>query len=104
MDALAAAAHPGWTVTNLQVHWPMLRILNPFIGQEPVMGALPGLYAATGPDVKGGDYYGPNGWFELRGSPTKVQSSDLSHDRTIAARLWKVSEELTGVKYSWTTG
>jgi NAD(P)-dependent dehydrogenase (short-subunit alcohol dehydrogenase family) len=104
MDALAAAAHPGWTVTNLQVHWPMLRILNPFIGQEPTMGSLPGLYAATGPDVKGGDYYGPNGWFELRGSPTKVQSSDLSHDRTIAARLWKVSEELTGVKYSWTTG
>jgi len=62
-DALAVAAHPGWTVTNLQVHWPMLQFLNPFIGQQPEMGALPSLYAATAPDVQGSEYYGPNaGW------------------------------------------
>jgi NAD(P)-dependent dehydrogenase (short-subunit alcohol dehydrogenase family) len=64
VDTIAAAAHPGWTVTNLQVHWRMLRVLNPFIGQKPEMGALPALYAATAPDVQGGDYYGPGGWLE----------------------------------------
>ena len=38
-------------------------------GQKPKMGALPTLYAATAPDVQGGDYYGPSGWRELRGYP-----------------------------------
>jgi NAD(P)-dependent dehydrogenase (short-subunit alcohol dehydrogenase family) len=99
IDALSVAAHPGWTVTNLQVHWRMLQVLNPFIGQEPVMGALPALYAATAPDVQGGDYYGPRGWQELRGHPTRVKSNDSSHDMAVAARLWNVSEALTGVRY-----
>ncbi len=98
-DALAVAAHPGWTTTNLQVHWWMFRILNPFLGQKPEMGALPALYAATAPDVQGGDYYGPGGWIEARGYPIKVQSNERSHDMVVAARLWTVSEELTGVRY-----
>ena len=101
VDTIAAAAHPGWTVTGLQVHWQMVRALNPFIGQKPEMGALPALYAATAPDVQGGDYYGPDGWLELRGHPTKVQSSDKSHDAAVAAKLWVVSEGLTGVRYRW---
>jgi NAD(P)-dependent dehydrogenase (short-subunit alcohol dehydrogenase family) len=99
VDAIAAAAHPGWTATNLQAHWRMVRVLNPFIAQQPKMGALPTLYAATAPDVRGGDYYGPAGWQELRGYPTRVRSSDRSYDTTVAAKLWTVSEELTGVRY-----
>ena len=99
VDAIAVAAHPGWTATNLQAHWRMVRILNPFIAQQPKMGALPTLYAATAPDVRGGDYYGPRGWQELRGHPTKVQSSARSHDTAVAAKLWAISEELTGVRY-----
>jgi len=100
VGAIAVAAHPGWTATNLQVHWRMLQVLNPLIGQKPAIGALPVLYAATAPDVQAGDYYGPDGWFELRGHPTKVHSSERSHDMAVAATLWKVSEELTGVRYS----
>jgi len=96
---LAAAAHPGWTVTNLQVHWRMLQILNPLIGQQPVIGALPTLFAATAPDVDGGDYYGPDGWLALRGHPIKVKSSERSYDLAVAAKLWAFSEELTGVRY-----
>lgn len=98
VKAMAVAAHPGWTATNLQAHWRMLRVLNPFIAQQPKMGALPALYAATAPDVQGGDYYGPRGWQELRGYPTRVRSSESSHDPAVAARLWAVSEELTGVR------
>jgi NAD(P)-dependent dehydrogenase (short-subunit alcohol dehydrogenase family) len=99
VDAIAVAAHPGWTATNLQVHWRIIRMLNPFIAQKPEMGALPTLYAATAPDVQGGDYYGPRGWHELRGYPTKVQSSDSSNDTAVAAKLWTISEELTSVRY-----
>lgn len=100
VDAIAAAAHPGWTAgTNLAVHWRMVRLLNPFIGQKPSMGALPTLYAATAPDVQGGDYYGPGGWQGLRGYPTRVRSSDRSYDPAVAAKLWTISEELTGLRY-----
>lgn len=101
VDTVAVAAHPGWTATNLQAHWRMVRVLNPFIGQKPKMGALPTLYAATAPGVQGGDYYGPRGWQELRGYPTKVESSKSSYDTAVAAKLWTVSEELTGVRYHW---
>jgi NAD(P)-dependent dehydrogenase (short-subunit alcohol dehydrogenase family) len=99
VDAIAVAAHPGWTATNLQAHWRMARLLNPFLAQKPEMGALPTLYAATAPQVQGGEYFGPAGWQELRGYPARVRSSDRSHDRAVAARLWSVSEELTGVRY-----
>jgi hypothetical protein len=64
------------------------------------MGALPTLYAATAPDVRGGDYYGPGGFMEMVGSPKKVSSNARSHDEAVAARLWAVSEEMTGVTYS----
>jgi NAD(P)-dependent dehydrogenase (short-subunit alcohol dehydrogenase family) len=101
VDAIAAAVHPGWTATNLPVHDRMVRILTPFIGQKPEMGALPTLYAATAPDAQGGSYYGPRGWGGLRGSPTRARSSDRSYDADVAARLWTVSEELTGVRYRW---
>jgi len=61
------------------------------------MGALPQLRAATAADVRGGDYYGPDRFFEQRGHPVKVQSNSASHDEEVAGRLWTVSEELTGV-------
>lgn len=99
VDTIAAAAHPGWTATNLQAHWRMLRILNPLMAQGPKMGALPILYAATAPDVPGGSCYGPDGWQELKGYPTRVQSSRSSYDEAVAAKLWTISEELTGVQY-----
>lgn len=101
VDALAAAAHPGWTATSLPIHRPMVRMLNPLIGQKPEMGALPALYAATAPDVQGGSYYGPRSWGGLRGYPAKARPSDRSHDAAVAASLWAVSEGLTGVRYHW---
>lgn len=100
LDAIAVAAHPGWTTTNLQQH-TRLRILNPIFAQDPEMGALPTLYAATSPDVRGGDYYGPDGFFEMRGHPTKVEPIDRSKDEADAKKLWEVSEELTGISFNW---
>jgi NAD(P)-dependent dehydrogenase (short-subunit alcohol dehydrogenase family) len=98
-ETLSVAAHPGWTATNLQKHAGVFRFLNPFLAQDPPMGALPTLYAATGPDVNGGDYFGPGGFLEARGYPKEVQSHGRSYDEDVAARLWEVSEELTDVRY-----
>lgn len=98
-DAIAVAAHPGWTRTELAVHWRMVRVLSRLIGQTPEMGALPALYAATAADVQGGDYYGPDGWIGVRGYPAKSSSSSSSYDLETATRLWSLSEELTGVRY-----
>ena len=63
------------------------------------MGALPTLRAATDPTVEGGQYFGPDGFFEQRGHPKLVKSSAQSHDAELQRRLWTVSEELTGVRF-----
>jgi hypothetical protein len=65
------------------------------------MGALPTLRAAVDPEAKGGQYYGPGGFREMRGYPVLVQSNGASHNLEDAKRLWEVSEELTGVTYNW---
>lgn len=96
---IAVAVHPGWTRTNLQRHAIYFKILNPILGQNVKMGALPTLYAATSRDVRGGEYFGPGGWKELRGYPKKVESSEESLDLEIAKRLWAVSEEMTDVHF-----
>jgi NAD(P)-dependent dehydrogenase (short-subunit alcohol dehydrogenase family) len=99
-QTLAAAAHPGWTSTNLQQHSLMARVGNRFLAQSPPMGALPTLYAATALDVRPSGYYGPMGLMEMRGYPQEVESNDRSRDETVAERLWGVSEELTGIRYA----
>jgi len=71
----------------------------PLVAQNPAMGALPTLRAATDPAVLGGQHYGPDGLGQTRGYPTIVGSSKKSHDVDRQRRLWTVSEELTGVTY-----
>ena len=99
-DTMAVAAHPGWTATNLQQNSGVIRFFNRFLAQTPDMGALPTLRAATAPDVRGGDYYGPSKRMEMVGYPVKVASNGRSHDAAVAAELWTVSEEMTGVQYN----
>jgi NAD(P)-dependent dehydrogenase (short-subunit alcohol dehydrogenase family) len=108
-DAISVAAHPGWAATNLQRRGPEMRgsrlrklamgLANRLLAQGSEQGALPQLYAATAPDVVGGAYYGPDGFMEMRGAPTRVESSDRSHDRDAARRLWEYSESATDVSY-----
>jgi NAD(P)-dependent dehydrogenase (short-subunit alcohol dehydrogenase family) len=98
----SVAAHPGYAATELQSHTESVqdRVMvlgNRLIAQNADFGALPTLYAATMPDVSGGDYYGPDGLGELRGHPTRVGSSRASRDETVAAKLWELATELTGV-------
>jgi NAD(P)-dependent dehydrogenase (short-subunit alcohol dehydrogenase family) len=101
---IAVAAHPGGSFTQQFHHAPMLirplvNLIAPRVLNSPQMGALSPLRAATAADVRGGDYYGPDGFRDVRGYPKLAQSSDLSHDEKLQRRLWEVSEELTGVRY-----
>jgi NAD(P)-dependent dehydrogenase (short-subunit alcohol dehydrogenase family) len=100
---IAAAAHPGGSNTELMRNLPPLvarvsAVIEPLF-QDPAMGALPSLRAATDPAVVGGQYFGPDGFAQTRGYPKVVGSSRKSHDVDRQRRLWAVSEELTGVVY-----
>ena len=98
VQALAAAAHPGWTGTDLLRFSRVLQWLSSFLAMSPLQGALPTLYAATAPDVQPGGYYGPDGFAQISGYPGQVRSSSASRDSTVAARLWTVSEELVSLQ------
>ncbi len=100
----ALAAHPGWAATNLQgrtenvVQNTLLAVANRIIAQSDAMGALPTLYAAT-QDLPGDSYVGPDGFSESRGHPKLVGRSSTARDPKTALRLWRLSQELTGVSF-----
>lgn len=100
----SVAAHPGYAATNLQSagpRTPLARTVMPvaslLFAQSAAMGALPILYAATVPDLPGGSFVGPGGPGESRGHPVLVTAGRTAYDSELAARLWDVSEQLTGV-------
>ncbi|AWT51917.1 SDR family NAD(P)-dependent oxidoreductase [Mycolicibacterium smegmatis] len=101
---ISVAAHPGLSNTELMRHIPGTGLpgyhqIASLFSNSPLMGALATLRAATDPGVKGGQYYGPDGFREVRGHPKLVKSSSQSRDPELQRRLWAVSEELTGVSY-----
>ena len=94
------AAHPGWTATDLQRTSWIIRTLNPLLAMSAADGALPTLRAATDPDARGGSYWGPSGFQELRGRPVPARIPKRAIDREVAVRLWEASESLTGVRFA----
>jgi NAD(P)-dependent dehydrogenase (short-subunit alcohol dehydrogenase family) len=101
---LSVAVHPGISVTNIagpgsDVKSRFMRLFGRFMFQSDEMGALPTLYAATAPEVEGGQYIGPGGRGEIGGYPKVVQPKPQALNEADGRRLWQVSEELTGVVY-----
>jgi len=96
---LVIAAHPGWTKTELDRHNRLVGIISSIVGQKVDKGILPTLRAATDPTANSGDYFGPDGFREIRGNPIKVESNAKSHDKNSAKKLWELSEKLTGIKF-----
>ena len=99
---VALAAHPGISNTELMRHIPgggsaLFSKAAGLVTNSPFTGALATLRAATDPAAQGGQYYGPDGFRELKGHPVLVTSSRRSHDVSVQERLWTVSEQLTGV-------
>jgi len=111
LDVISVGAHPGYARTNLQLSGPrsggttlaarILAAATRVLAQSAERGAVPVLYAATAREVQGGQYYGPNGLGEQRGRhPKLVAFSAAARDQAAAARLWSVSEALTGVRFA----
>ena len=103
---LSVAAHPGFAATGFVAAIGLPRAVAAVIdagigvfGQDAARGALPGLYAATMPDVAGGQYWGPDGFREIKGDPALAAISPHALDQAVWQRLWTVSEQLTGVRY-----
>ncbi|HVV21760.1 MAG TPA: oxidoreductase [Pseudonocardiaceae bacterium] len=110
-DVSSIAAHPGYTDTKLIANMagarnpgPLANVIefvgglgNKLIAQSAAAGALPALYATTMPDAHGGEYYGPDGLFELYGHPRLVRPPRLATDSDLAARLWERTAALSGV-------
>jgi NAD(P)-dependent dehydrogenase (short-subunit alcohol dehydrogenase family) len=106
-QTIALGSHPGVVSTDLfrtrsklnqTLISPRLRIFNFWFAQGVQMGALPTLRAAADPSARGGEFYGPRRRFDT-GYPARVESSARSHNVADQARLWEVSEQLTGVSY-----
>ena len=95
--ARVTAAHPGWTATDLQRTASFAQFFNPMFAMKPPDGALPTLRAAVDPDAASGSYWGPSGFFELRGSPAPARIPARARDEAVASRLFDVSEELVGL-------
>ena len=96
-------AHPGFSSTNLTstdraADW-MSRHVIAWMFQDARAGAAPQLLAATSPEVRGGAYWGPGGFQELKGSPAPARIARQGADAEVAARLWDVSQELTGFPF-----
>ncbi|ABC62547.1 oxidoreductase [Erythrobacter litoralis] len=97
----AYAAHPGIAETELMRHLGPLALMGKVVGvflNSAKDGALPALQAATWPDAEPGGYYGPYGLGEISGPRSgRAIASRTARDPLLAARLWEISVELTGV-------
>jgi len=105
-NLISTASHPGWARTDLFANGPGFGLISvvsqfaaPLFSQPPESGALPTLFAATSPQAEGGGYYGPNGLYELRGPPAPARIMPQARDKAAAAKLWDVSQQLTGVSF-----
>jgi len=105
INSIAVAAHPGVSSTNLfqyiedKMIYKIFKPLMLTFMQSQDMGALPQIRASVDLNVKGGEYYGPNGFNEMKGKPVRVQSNAASHNLEDARKLWEVSEKITGVSF-----
>lgn len=106
-DIRSIVAHPGGGLDGASprrdgVNEPsaLARVLArlPFPAiQGKDRGAWAAVRAAVDPDAVGGQYYGPaHGGI---GRPMLVPPAKVSRDPQLGARLWTLSEELTGVTF-----
>jgi len=104
--AASLAAHPGLSDTDLQATsvtetggglvQRFFHGLAHSTGMSAADGALPQLRAATDPDAKGGEFYGPR--FVNNGPPVRRPILRRVGLDSAIETLWQVSERETGVQ------
>ncbi|MET4638024.1 oxidoreductase [Mycetocola sp. 2940] len=103
-SVVATAAHPGMAATNLNSSSTNValnlfaKVVVALFAQKAIDGAATTLFAATAPMPAAG-YAGPSKRGGFAGPPVLVDRSTDASDRVVAARLWAVSEELTGTTF-----
>ena len=99
-NIFSLAAHPGIAKTNLfsaqkpkpnPIETFSMELFSP-IFQSAEMGALPQLFAATSPEARGGDHYGPK--FNFRGYPKLSPTSPFAINKVEREILWVKSLEI----------
>jgi hypothetical protein len=106
--ATSVVAHPGYSRSMFTPRRPGVatyrpasalqqRLSRPF-AQGKDAGAWPLVRAAVDDDVRNGDYWGPDGAFQLRGQPALVRPLSHALERNAASRLVDISQELTGFR------
>lgn len=99
---VSVSAHPGGTDSGLFEQMPpvFMKILRytfvPIFLHSTESAAKPILKAALDREVKGGEYFGPTGLFEMKGRPGIATRSKYSQREDVASRLWDISEDLIG--------
>lgn len=104
---VSVVAHPGLSRSNLTPRaWEyrpragrVFARLGLLVTQPPERGALPQLFAATAPGVRGGQFFGPARLWETRGPVVEVRPSAEAADPNVGRRLWTAAQALTGVTY-----
>lgn len=108
LDIKAIACHPGYSATNItsganpegsKIKDFLAELGNKIMAMPAWKGALPTTYAATHPDLKGGEFIGPMGPLQFWGWPGVVQPSPDAQNDDFAQRLWATSEKLTGTEF-----
>lgn len=100
-EVRAMAAHPGYSATNLQGHTGggaadrVLAVSNR-LATSADFGARQTLFAAS-QSLPGDTFIGPR--FGYAGPSRAVGRSPLARSDNTAARLWSLSEKLTGVEF-----
>jgi NAD(P)-dependent dehydrogenase (short-subunit alcohol dehydrogenase family) len=104
-EKLSVTAHPGTSPTELSRHLPswftaLFNAIGPLFRHAPDKGAQPTLKAALDTSVSGGDYYGPQGFREMKGEPGHAKRSEVAKDKKTAKKLWEISETLTDCTFT----
>jgi NAD(P)-dependent dehydrogenase (short-subunit alcohol dehydrogenase family) len=104
---MSNAAHPGYARTELIPNGPGagglkgigMKVIGSFMSHSAADGAIPTIFAVTSPEAEPNGYYGPNGFYELKGPVAPAKVFPQAKDEVVARKLWEVSEQLTGVKW-----
>jgi hypothetical protein len=75
------------------------KLFQPLVSHSAAEGAEPTLFAALSPQARPAAYYGPSGFYELKGPVKPAFIAKAGQDLETARRLWTESEALTHVSF-----
>ncbi|WP_405207502.1 SDR family oxidoreductase [Aquimarina sp. LLG6339-5] len=106
-DVKVYACHPGASRTSLiktsgslvtRFVWQIMK-LTPMV-QSAEKGSYPELMCATEADLDQKGFYGPTGRGYFKGPVGECSLEPHAKDKTVAEKLWEVSEKAIGLKWN----